>query len=448
MFYSSDYLCSVQITNNVDMIEIKVPSPGESVTQVQLARWLVSDGDFVEKDQEIAEIDSDKATLSISAQESGQIKFMVQEGDTIEVETVIASIDTSVSETPEKRKKPDKAAKDVIPDKEPETVVEAEPKKSKSEKGEMTGSESGEGILNISPLAKKLMKKNNLSEKEFINFLKGLRIGKKDVEIYLSGRGRSVEGSGVYEHSKWGGTRDTEIKKMSTLRLKISERLVAVRNQTAMLTTFNEVNMTPVMNIRKKYKDKFQEKHGVSLGLMSFFTKAITEALHLIPDVNASLDGDNIIYHNYADIGIAVSSPRGLMVPVLRNAEQMSFAEIEQKIRDLAEKARTNKITIDEMAGGTFTITNGGVFGSMLSTPILNPPQSAILGMHNIIDRPVAVNGKVEIHPVMYVALSYDHRIVDGRESVTFLVRVKEMLENPERMIFGGEDPVLSLLNL
>jgi len=431
------------------MIEIKVPSPGESITQVQLARWLVSDGDFVEKDQEIAEIDSDKATLSISAEESGKITFNAQEGDTIEVNAVIGSIDPSVSGTPEKKEKPAETKKEPAPEQKqaPDTKKETVAKK-KDESSEKQVSPPEETVLNISPLARKLLKENDLSEKDFINFLKGYRVGKKDVEFFIAAKEKQDKSTASFQQASWGGTRETETKKMSTLRLKISERLVAVKNQTAMLTTFNEVNMTPVMNIRKKYKEKFQEKHGISLGFMSFFTRAVTEALHLVPDVNASLDGENIIYHNYADIGIAVSSPKGLMVPILRNAEQMSLAKIELKIKELAEKARTNKVTIDEMTGGTFTITNGGVFGSMLSTPILNPPQSAILGMHNIVERPVAVNGKVEIHPIMYVALSYDHRIIDGRESVTFLVKVKEMLENPERMLFGGREPILGLLGL
>jgi len=275
--------------------------------------------------------------------------------------------------------------------------------------------------------------------------MKKYRVGKKDVDFFLAEKGQASN-TGVA--SSWGGTRDTERKKMSMLRLKLSERLVSVKNETAMLTTFNEVNMSPIMEVRTKYKEHFKEKHGVSLGFMSFFTKAVSEALNVVPGVNAQINGNEIIYHNYADIGIAVSSPKGLMVPVLRNAEQMSLAEIELNIKQLANKARTNKITIDEMTGGTFTITNGGVFGSMLSTPIINPPQSAILGMHNIVERPIAVNGKVEIHPIMYVALSYDHRVVDGRESVTFLVHVKEMLENPIKMLFGGNEPITSLLNL
>ena len=303
--------------------------------------------------------------------------------------------------------------------------------------------------LNISPLARKLLKENHLSEKEFVDFLKGYRIGKKDVEFFLGEKGGSTAPAAPAPAlTSWGGTRETERQKMSTLRLKLSERLVSVKNQTAMLTTFNEVNMTPIMEIRKKYKEIFKDKHGVSLGFMSFFTKAVTQALNIVPGVNAMIDGNEIVYHNYADIGIAVSSPKGLMVPVLRNAEQMSLAEIETNIKILADKARTNKITIQEMEGGTFTITNGGVFGSMLSTPIINPPQSAILGMHNIVERPIAVNGKVEIHPVMYVAMSYDHRIIDGRESVTFLVNVKAMLEDPAKMLFGGKDAVEALLNL
>lgn len=430
------------------MIEIKVPSPGESITQVQLAKWLVSDGDFVEKDQEIAEIDSDKATLSISAEEDGKIKLLVKEGDTIEVNAVIGSIDTSAKGGPKKEGKKPESIKEIPAEKGSKPAEEEKSKKAEEKvESEPSGSEVST-VLNISPLAKKLLKQNKLSEKEFINFFKGYRVGKKDVEFYMSEKGKQGSTTSSFETSGWGGSRDTENRKMSTLRLKIAERLVAVKNQTAMLTTFNEVNMTPIMNIRKKYKEKFQEKHGTSLGFMSFFTKAVTEALHLVPDVNASLDGDNIIYYNYADIGIAVSSPKGLMVPILRNAEQMSLAEIEMQIKELADKARNNKISIDEMSGGTFTITNGGVFGSMLSTPILNPPQSAILGMHNIVERPIAVNDKVEIHPIMYVALSYDHRIVDGRESVTFLVKVKEMLENPERMLFSGREPVMSLLGL
>lgn len=419
------------------MIDVKVPSPGESINEVQIATWLVADGDFVEKDQEIVEIDSDKATLSISAEEDGQLKIMVEEGETVEVESVIASIDTSVKGEPKKKK-------EKAPDIKKEAVEKTESKEIAKPTESKPASKPIVTELNISPLAKKLMQENNVSESEFINFMKGFRVGKKDVEFFMAEKGNIPTAT----TSSWGGTRDSERKKMSTLRLKLAERLVSVKNETAMLTTFNEVNMTPIMEIRKKYKDIFKEKHGTSLGFMSFFTKAVTEALNIVPGVNAQIDGNEVIYYNYADIGIAVSSPKGLMVPVLRNAEQMSLAEIELNIKELAIKARSNKITIDEMLGGTFTITNGGVFGSMLSTPIINPPQSAILGMHNIVERPIAVNGKVEIHPMMYVAVSYDHRIIDGKESVTFLVKVKEMLENPAKMLFGGKDPVAGLLEL
>jgi len=419
-------------------IDITVPSPGESILEVQIATWLVEDGAYVEKDQDIVEVDSDKATLSIPSTESGQIKIIAQEGDTIDVGAVICSIDPSVKGEPR--------IKDQEPREEKQDVVKAtkEPviEKVKTEKVEPVL----ETELNISPLAKKLLQENNLSETDFTNFFKSYRVGKKDVEFFLSEKD-NIQGT-TPSSTSWGGTRNTDRKKMSMLRLKLSERLVSVKNETAMLTTFNEVNMTPIMEIRKKYKEIFKEKHGTSLGFMSFFTKAVTEALNIVPGVNAQISGNEVIYYNYADIGIAVSSPKGLMVPILRNAEQMSLADIELNIKSLANKARTNKITIDEMTGGTFTITNGGVFGSMLSTPIINPPQSAILGMHNIVERPIAVNGKVEIHPMMYVAMSYDHRIIDGRESVTFLVNIKDMLENPTKMLFGGKEPVESLLNL
>ncbi len=425
------------------MIEVKVPSPGESITEVQIASWLVTDGDFVEKDQEIVEIDSDKATLSISAQEDGQIKILIEEGETVEVNSVIARIDTSVKGEAKKQDTSGKKQEDK-PEVKEEPKEKDEPKVEDKFTEVKSSPEPIESTLNISPLAKKLMRENNVSEADFINFMKGFRVGKKDVEFFLSEK-KNVQTATT---TSWGGTRDSERKKMSTLRLKLSERLVSVKNETAMLTTFNEVNMTPIMDIRKKYKEIFKEKFGVSLGFMSFFTKAVTEALNIVPGVNAHINGNEIVYHNYADIGIAVSSPKGLMVPVIRNAEQMSMAEIELTIKELAGKARNNKITIDEMTGGTFTITNGGIFGSMLSTPIINPPQSAILGMHNIVERPIAVNSKVEIHPIMYLAVSYDHRIIDGSESVTFLVNVKEMLENPVKMLFGGKEPVENLLGL
>lgn len=428
-------------------LEIKVPSPGESISEVQLASWLVKDGDFVDKDQEIAEIDSDKATLTINAEEHGIIKILVEEGNSIEVGSVIATLDV-------KEARIDKSEK---PAKKEEKPEKTEKKKEESESGAYDSREEAKPdenttSLNISPVAKKLMNEKNVTEEELLEFFKTVRFSKKDIEFFLENR----DSAGVVNPGTKTmrtptvprGSRDIERQKLSTLRLKIAERLVAVRNDTAMLTTFNEVNMSPVMNIRKQYKDIFKEKHGISLGFMSFFTKAASEALQLFPSVNAMMDGKEIIYHRYTDIGIAVSTPKGLMVPVLKNVEDMGFADIELRIKELAGKARDNKISLDEMKGGTFTITNGGVFGSMLSTPIINPPQTAILGMHNIVERPVAVDGKVEIHPVMYVALSYDHRIIDGRDSVGFLVKVKEMLENPVKMLFGGMDPVQNLLGL
>ncbi|MFO8130344.1 MAG: 2-oxoglutarate dehydrogenase complex dihydrolipoyllysine-residue succinyltransferase [Bacteroidales bacterium] len=432
-------------------IKVNVPSPGESITEVQLASWLVQDGDFVEKDQDIAEIDSDKATLTISAGESGKIAIRVEEGATVQVDDVIAEIDTHAKGAPKKAKKED-AGKETpekgnAPAGQDKTAPPPQPAAKQKE-----GADAGKAAppdMNISPLARRLMKEKDVTDQDLAGFFRNYRLGKEDVEFYLKHKDNRQPGPPAGtppEHRE--GSRETERKKMSTLRMKVAGRLVAVRNETAMLTTFNEVNMTPVVDIRKKYKEAFREKYGVNLGFMSFFTRAITEALQHFPEVNASIDGNEIIYHKYADIGIAVSSPKGLMVPVLRNAEKLSLAEIESGIKELATRARENKITLDEMKGGTFTITNGGVFGSMLSTPIINPPQSAILGMHNIVERPIAIGGKVEIHPVMYVALSYDHRIIDGKESVSFLVRVKEMLENPTRMLFQGRDPVLDLLGL
>ena len=409
-------------------IEILVPSPGESINEVQLASWLVEDGSYVEKDQEIAEIDSDKATLSISAEESGTIKLLVAEGDTIAVGSTMAKIETD-------GKKPAGTKTEKKEEKEAPKEAKPEPVKEKPAEKPLTKDSAQKVDLHMSPLAKKLLEENNMSEADFADFFKRYRAGKKDVEFFLSEKDKI---GSTPDAPSWGGTRDIENKKMTSLRLKLAERLVSVKNETAMLTTFNEVNMTPIMEIRTKYKEAFKEKFGVGLGFMSFFTKAITEALQHFPQVNAQISGNELVFHNYADIGIAVSTPKGLMVPVLRNAETLSLADIELKIKELAIKARDGKITLDEMKGGTFTITNGGVFGSMLSTPIINPPQSAILGMHNIVERPIAVDGKVEIHPMMYVALSYDHRVIDGRESVSFLVKVKEMLEEPAKMIFRG----------
>ncbi len=420
----------------MSVLEMKVPSPGESISEVEIATWLVSDGDYVEKDQAIAEVDSDKATLELPAEQSGIITLKAEEGDVVKVGQVVCLIDTSAA-------RPEGSVAPVV--KEDAPVVEA-PKAvenkvaapSPNPVNEKTSYASG----TPSVAAAKIMAENNIPANKVAASGKDGRITKQDVVAAMSA-GISADAA-----QGWGGTRDQSREKMSMLRRKIAERLVSVKNETAMLTTFNEVDMKPIMDLRAKYKDSFAKFHEVNLGFMSFFTKAVTEALNIFPAVNAQIDGNEVIFHNYADVGIAVSSPKGLMVPVVRNAEQMTLAEIEREIKRLAIKARDGKITPDDMTGGTFTITNGGVFGSMLSTPIINPPQSAILGMHNIVERPVAINGKVEIRPIMYVALSYDHRIIDGKESVGFLVKVKEMLENPERMIFGGKDPLAVLLGL
>jgi 2-oxoglutarate dehydrogenase E2 component (dihydrolipoamide succinyltransferase) len=414
-------------------VEQKVPSPGESISEVVIARWLKKEGDYVEKDDELCEIDSDKATLTVSAEESGVFKPLVAEGETVAVGSVICSIDTS-AKAPEKKAEPAVA----------EAAAEA-PKKQEAKKEDVSvkvekTTSYASGVP--SPAAQKIMAENNIKASQISGTGKDGRITKSDVQMALA------KGFEFASANGFGGDRSSDRQKMSPLRKKLSQRLVSVKNETAMLTTFNEVDMSAIMDLRKKYKDKFFEKHNIGLGFMSFFTKAVTEALRLYPAVNAMIDGDEIVYHNYADVGIAVSAPKGLVVPVIRNAETMSLAEIELTIKELATKARDNKITLEEMSGGTFTITNGGVFGSMMSTPIINPPQSAILGMHNVVERPVAVNGQVVIRPIMYVALSYDHRIIDGRESVGFLVKVKEMLENPQKMLFGSKDPYEILLNL
>jgi len=423
------------------MEEVKVPSPGESISEVDLASWTVSDGDYVEIDDVIAEIDSDKATLELTAPASGTITLKAEEGDTVEVGAVVAEIDTS-AEAPaggSKDKKEEESSKDSQKEEKKEKSKSSDKEASKSD-SEDNSSKHAEG--HPSPAARKLMKENNVSSLQVKGSGKGGRITKQDVV--------SAMAAGIPAESTqgWGGSREQSREKMSSLRRKVAERLVSVKNETAMLTTFNEIDMGEVMALRSRLKDKFKEHHDVNLGFMSFFTKAVTEALNHFPAVNAMIDGNEIVYHDYADIGIAVSSPKGLMVPVVRNAEQMSLAEIEADIKRLAIKARDGKLSIDEMSGGTFTITNGGVFGSMMSTPIINPPQSAILGMHNIVERPVAINGEVKIRPIMYVALSYDHRIIDGKESVSFLYKIKEMIENPSRIIFGGKDPEEVLLGL
>ncbi len=386
------------------LLEMKVPSPGESISEVEIATWLVEDGEYVEKDQEIAEVDSDKATLALPAEVSGAIKIVVEEGETVAVGDIVCIINTSV--------KGEAKAKPV--DSVEKASVATAPKSNVSLDAKAT------------PLAKEYIKQNDISPSDVNGTGEGGKILKEDVIEAMEG-------------VKTDGPRGIERKKMSMLRRKVAQRLVSVKNDTAMLTTFNEVDMSPINSIRKEYKEVFKEKYGVNLGFMSFFTKAVTTALMEYPDVNAMIDGKEVQYHNYADISIAVSAPKGLMVPVIRNAELMNFQELESEVKRLAIKARDGKITPDEMIGGTFTITNGGVFGSMLSTPIINPPQSAILGMHNIVERPVAVDGKVEIRPIMYIALSYDHRIIDGRESVGFLCRVKECLEDPITHLLGGD---------
>lgn len=381
---------------------MKVPSPGESISEVEIAQWLVADGDYVEKDQAIAEVDSDKATLELPAEESGIITLKAGEGDVVKVGQVVCLIDTSAARPANAA--PKVAAAPKVEEAKAAPVVEkaaAAPSPDPVKKDSYAA-----GTPSVS--AAKIMAENGVNPSKVPATGKDGRITKQDVVAAMSA------GFSANDVQGWGGTRDQNREKMSMLRRKIAERLVAVKSETAMLTTFNEVDMKPIMDLRAKYKDAFAKHHEVNLGFMSFFTKAVTEALNLFPAVNAQLDGNEIIYHNYADIGIAVSSPKGLMVPVVRNAEQLSLAEIEREIKRLAIKARDGKITPDDMTGGTFTITNGGVFGSMLSTPIINPPQSAILGMHNIVERPVAVDGKVEIRPIMYVALSYDHRIIDG----------------------------------
>jgi 2-oxoglutarate dehydrogenase E2 component (dihydrolipoamide succinyltransferase) len=405
------------------IIELKVPSPGESITEVTISRWLVKDGDYVSKDQEVAEVESDKATLTINAEDSGAIKIMAGEGETVKVGQVVCSVDTSV-----------KGIAKATP---PAVSQKQEPKVAMPESVKAAEEPASNGYAKglPSPAAKKIMEEQRIPPSRISGSGKEGRITKGDVLDVIS---KGFDASTV---PAWSGTREVERKKMTPLRKKLGQRLVSVKNNTAMLTTFNEVDMSRIYAIRAKYKDRFKEQYGTSLGFMSFFTKAVTEALFHFPAVNAMIDGDDLVYHKYCDIGIAVSAPKGLVVPVLRNAEGMSLAQIETGIKNLALKARDNKIELKDMEGGTFTITNGGVFGSLMSTPILNPPQSAILGMHNVVDRPIAVDGQVVIRPMMYIALSYDHRVIDGRESVGFLVKVKEMCENPVRMMFGGKDP-------
>jgi len=465
------------------MIEIKIPSPGESITEVELANWLVKEGDYVEKDQEIAEIESDKATLPLVAETNGRIELLVKEGETVTVGETACRIDDSVKspqnppkaghqDSKKQEKQPHPEQKDISRDdhkaeekpgiatakektadhnpaeNDPENVAYQQPgKATEADQSEHKYEEEEEnkGKIKVTPLAQKKMRIYNLSMEEV---LKGLRrITSEDVEMAKD----AIESGGYSQKETWHTPpflRKSERKKISRLRQKLSERLVAVKNETAMLTTFNEADMSQVINMRQKYQQHFQEKHRIKLGYMSFFTKAVTKALEAYPNVNAMIADKEFVYPKYADVGIAVQTPKGLMVPVIRNAESLGLAEIEKKIKAFAEKAQNNRIAIEDLEGGTFSITNGGIFGSLLSTPILNPPQSAILGMHTIQERPVAIEGKVEIRPMMYLALSYDHRIIDGKESVSFLVMVKNLIENPQTMLFDGKDPEKILLGL
>ena len=392
------------------ILEMKVPSPGESISEVEIAEWLVSDGDYVEKDQTIAEVDSDKATLELPAEESGIITLKAEEGDAIAVGAVVCHIDTAAAK-PERQDIKSAPAKAPIS----QNTATASP----SQTSYATGT--------ASPAARKIIAEKGIDTVAITGTGRDGRITKEDAINAVPSMGTP------------SGDRPTSSKKMSMLRRKVAERLVAAKNETAMLTTFNEVNMSPIFALRNAHKEAFKAKHDVGLGFMSFFTKAVVRALKEFPDVNSMIDGNEQILYDYCDISVAVSGPKGLMVPVVRSAEDMNFKEIEIEIKRLAIRARDGQITVDEMTGGTFTISNGGVFGSMLSTPIINPPQSAILGMHNILQRPIAVDGKVEIHPMMYVALSYDHRIIDGRESVGFLVAVKEALEDPIALLMDGD---------
>jgi len=410
------------------MIDIKVPTVGESISEVSLANWLKKEGDYVNRDEVLCELESEKATFELNAEQAGILHLIAKEGDTLAIGDVVCQIDETAAKpasaatpAPEAPKKEEKAAPAKT-----ETKTESKPAAAQSD-------------VKATPVAQAIMAEKQVKPTEVKGSGSLGRIMKQDVLEALSHPGRKG-GNEAF-------SRDEKREKMSNLRRTVSRRLVEAKNSTAMLTTFNEVDMTRIMDIRKQYKDTFKESHGVNLGFMSFFTKACCIALQEWPAVNAYIDGEELVYHNYCDISIAVSAPKGLVVPVIRNAESLSMAEIEAKVGELAKKARENKLTIEEMTGGTFTITNGGVFGSLMSTPIINIPQSAILGMHKIQERPMAINGKVEVRPMMYLAVSYDHRIIDGRESVSFLVRVKELLENPELLIFG-QDPMKALLEL
>ncbi len=412
-------------------VDIKVPTVGESISEVTLVKWLKNDGDYVERDEVIAELESEKATFEVNAEQAGVVKQVAKEGDTLAIGDIVCSIDTdgakpNIAPPKEEEKKEDAPKENTAPKSDETKITEASKEETKS-------------VIKTTPVAAAIIADKKVDSKKITPTGENGKIIKQDVLEALNNPGRNPA-SEMF-------SRNERPEKMSNLRRTISRRLVEAKNTTAMLTTFNEVDMTAIMDIRKKSKDKFKEQHGVNLGFMSFFTKACCYALQKFPSVNAYLDGENILFHDYCDISIAVSAPKGLVVPVIRNAESLSMAGVEAAVVELATKAKNNKLTIEEMSGGTFTITNGGIFGSMMSTPIINIPQSAILGMHNIVERPMAINGQVVISPMMYVALSYDHRIIDGRESVGFLVLVKQLLENPALLLFGI-DPVDALLEL
>ncbi|CAG2533191.1 MAG: 2-oxoglutarate dehydrogenase complex dihydrolipoyllysine-residue succinyltransferase [Maribacter dokdonensis] len=397
------------------ILEMKVPSPGESITEVEIAEWLVEDGDYVEKDQAIAEVDSDKATLELPAEASGTITLKAEEGDAVAVGAIVCLIDTGAA-------KPDGEAKTASA---PKEEKKEEPKTEKAPQPAQAKETYASGVP--SPAAKKILDEKGVDSSAVSGSGRDGRITKEDAVNAVPSMG-----------SPTGGSRGESRSKLSMLRRKVAERLVSAKNETAMLTTFNEVDMSAIFELRNKYKEDFKSKHGVGLGFMSFFTKAVVRALEMYPAVNSMIDGKEMISYDFCDISIAVSGPKGLMVPVIRNAENLTFRGVEAEVKRLAIRAREGEITVDEMTGGTFTITNGGVFGSMLSTPIINPPQSAILGMHNIVERPIARDGAIAIAPIMYVALSYDHRIIDGKESVGFLVAIKEAIENPEEILMDN----------
>jgi 2-oxoglutarate dehydrogenase E2 component (dihydrolipoamide succinyltransferase) len=418
------------------IIEIKIPSPGESISEAEIAAWLVEEGDHVEKDQEIAEIESEKATLPLIAEQGGKVFDLAPAGESLNIGDVACRIDT------EKEGRKETPSEKPVEKEETTVKTESEPTGADQEGSAKTApTESRE--IKVTPVAGKMMQELGLDVNDIINGLQ--RITKKEVGLAAEGL---KDGTAMATSSGKKPGRETETIKMSQLRKKLSARLVAAKNETAMLTTFNEVDMSEIIRLRKTYQNQFVERHNIKLGFMSFFTKAVTIALQSFPQVNSMIDGENFVQFKYSDIGIAVQTDKGLMVPVIRNTEALSLADIEKRILELAEKARINRISIEDLSGGTFTITNGGVFGSMLSTPILNPPQAAILGMHNIVERPVAIRGKVEIRPVMYLALSYDHRIIDGRDSVGFLVAVKKLIESPVDMLFQGKNTDALLLDL